>query len=100
MTHEFEGLPLFAPCARVDTSEEAAASIAPEPAATIRQAVYALLRDHRGLTCEEIESRMGLPHQTVSARLWELERQGRAHKSATRRQNFSGRWARVYVVDA
>lgn len=38
-----------------------------------------------GMTCDELEQRLDLPHQTCSARCSELKRDGRVIKSGTRK---------------
>ena len=82
------------PSVPVDTSEEAAASMV-WPAAAMRERIAARL-EREGQTCDELEVLFGWKHQTVSARLWELERAGQIIKSAERRPTRSGRTARVY----
>jgi len=49
-----------------------------------------------GTTCEEIEERTGLPHQSVSARISELLRDGLIHYGSERRKTRAGKSARVY----
>jgi len=83
------------PAEPVDTSEEAAASVSPEPAGTMRQRVLALLM-LGDMTCEEVERSTGWAGNTVRPRLWELERMGLIVKSEGRKANASGRMARVY----
>lgn len=62
--------------------------------------IYAMLRDApRGLTCDEVERGMpDLPHQTVSARIRELELAGVLEKNGNRRATRKGRGAAVYLV--
>lgn len=99
--HELEGMP---PSNGVDTSQDAAESIAPS-AGAIRARIYQMLLE-APMTCDEIEAITGMRHQTVAARLWELEGNGQQangeprpkliEKSDDRRKTRSGRNARVY----
>ena len=99
--HELEGVP---PSNGVDTSQEAAESVAPT-AAAMRARVYQMLLV-RPMTCDEIEVALDLRHQTAAARLWELEGNGTQangmprpkliEKTDERRKTRSGRSARVY----
>ena len=50
----------------------------------------------RGLTSDEVEQRLGMTHQTASARLTELKCRGLA-LPGERRMTRSGRWARALV---
>lgn len=100
-THTLEGMP---PSNGVDTSQEAAESIAPS-AAAIRTRIYQMLLA-KPMTCDEIEVALDLRHQTAAARLWELEGNGKqsdgqprlklVYKTDDRRKTRSGRSARVY----
>lgn len=65
---EWEAVP---PHSRAGTSEEAASSMIPS-AGGLRIKILSEIEGTDGLTCDEIEARLGLPHQTVSARVWEL----------------------------
>jgi len=52
-----------------------------------------------GATSDELEQRSGLPHQTVSPRLWELHHKlGLIVDSGRRRPTVRGRAAIVYVA--
>lgn len=51
-----------------------------------------------GVTCEEVEKKTGLRHQSASARLNELVAAGLAFERARRRKNSSGRSAIPYVA--
>jgi len=88
---------ILAPSVPIDTSEAAAASVSPEPAATWRERCYRIVCAG-GATCEEVELATGLRHQSCAARLWELEGLGHIVKSDVQRRNTSGRFARVYVA--
>lgn len=92
------------------TSKEAAGSISHD-SPILRARVLADIRNTTpptwGATCEETERRLGLSHQTCSARFTELKRLGlisplerspEGGGGLTRRRNRSGRWATVYVA--
>lgn len=51
-----------------------------------------------GMTCDEIERVTGLPHQSASARVHELERARLIVNSGRTRATRAGRRARVWVV--
>ena len=50
----------------------------------------------KGRTCEECEVDLGMRHQTASARIRELVVAGLLEDTKARRQNVTGRTARVY----
>lgn len=83
----------------VDTSIEAARSIAPE-ARTLRMRVHGFisLRGQRGATCEEVERQLGIPHQTASARITELVARDAIYRTGSKRPTSSGRMAGVYLA--
>ncbi len=68
--------------------------------ATLRRRVveYVRARGAFGATSDEIESGLGLPHQTVSARITEAKAAGDLVPSGLRRPTRSGRNAAVLVV--
>ena len=70
---------------------------AARPAPRMRAVILDLLH-HSDATCDDLESLTGWKHQTVSARLWELERDGLIWKTQRRAQTRSGRWARMYSL--
>ena len=93
----------IAPHQPTATSAEAAAAL--ENGVRLRAAVLDALRAHPvGLTDEELEDRLGLRHQTVSARRRELVLLGLAGHARdaagarVRRMNGSGRSAWVWTV--
>jgi predicted transcriptional regulator len=49
-----------------------------------------------GLTCDELEQETGLAHQTASARVNALWRDGLIQRTAEKRKTRSGRFAFVY----
>ena len=96
-----------APHNGIETSQEAAESIG-DLLQGIRKAIYELLREFPcGLTCDEVEQRINLKHQTASARLNEMVEMGHAtfrvnqetNKPFTRKTR-SGRNARIYFFVA
>lgn len=68
--------------------------------ATLRRRVIAYVAGlgDAGATSDEIEVALGLPHQTVSARITEAKAGGELVKSGDRRPTRSGRKAAVLVV--
>ena len=80
-----------------ETSEEAAKSI---DAGSIRDRVRALIEDMGclGATDEELEKKLGMRHQTISARRRELVLMGKAKDSGVKRRTTSGRKAVVWVA--
>ena len=88
-----------------ETSQEAAESVG-DLLNGWRKAVYQLLKEFPcGLTCDEVEQRLSLKHQTASARLNELQQLGHASmrinpetKKPFTRKTRSGRNARIYFV--
>ena len=82
-----------------DTSEAAAASV--EGDLTRREAQVLEVFKAAGAawcTTDEVEARLGLTHQSVSARVSTLAKVGRLVKSEARRKTRSGRAAAVYVL--
>jgi hypothetical protein len=59
--------------------------------------VYRSLHAARG-TCDDVEERTGLPHQSCSPRFGELDRMGRIQKTGERKRTRLGRWAAVWKV--
>lgn len=89
----------YPPFNATDTSQAAAATVAPDTA-TMRAHVEQCVQRSGpyGLTCDDVEQRLGLRHQTASARLWELHHKlGVIADSGRRRRTASGRLAIVYV---
>ena len=85
-----------------ETSEAAAVSIEEKLGPMCRLVRSALADARDGLTCEEVEEKTGLKHQTASARLKQLQDAGYAewrkdeHGNHRKRPNTSGRNAKVY----
>ena len=79
----------------VDTSKDAAHGIKP---VAVRKgaAILRALAMHHPMTCFELEIHFGWPHQTVSARLRELELKGLARKTDKRRPTRGKATGRVY----
>ena len=92
-----------APHNGTETSQQAAESIR-DLLGGMQKTVYSALKEALlGLTCDEIEQRLSLKHQTASARLNDLQRLGLAivhidpkTNKPFRRPTRSGRNARVY----
>jgi hypothetical protein len=82
------------------TSRAAAKSVKGS-AGSMRQWVLSYIARCRknGATCEEIEARLNMLHQTASARLRELAIEDRIRVIGYR-ETSTGRKARVYVVNA
>lgn len=88
------------PYSEPTTSKEAAMSMAGKAEAQ-REAVYEHVSTAQlGATCDEVETVLGLPHQSASARLWELcgnnQLPARIVKTEEKRKTRTGRNARVY----
>ena len=79
-----------------ETSKAAAESIK-ESTSSIRAKIYALIAaSDFGMTCDEVEAKTNLLHQTASARVRELVLQKRIADSGAKRKTRSGRGAVVY----
>jgi predicted transcriptional regulator len=78
-----------------DTSMEAWESIA-NCAGKIRKRVFDFIQEQGRASCEEIEISLCLSHQTASARLSELKRDGFIKICTQRARTRSGRSARIY----
>lgn len=80
-----------------DTSRAAAKSMQTE-AAILRDRIYrAIETSDKGMTCDEVEAKLGLTHQTASARVNELMNTDRIIDSQQRRDTRSGRKAVVWI---
>lgn len=80
-------------------SEAAAESIAKDTP-RLRRLVFEEIRDAGGLTSDECEERLGMRHQTCSARVHELMTEGKIRDSGMRRKTRSGRTATVWVAES
>jgi predicted transcriptional regulator len=78
------------------TSLQAFASIRPV-AGAMREEIIGQLREYGGATCDELEHLNGWRHQTASARINELKRDGLIMPDGTR-PTRSGRKATVWVL--
>lgn len=86
------------PSGKRSTSKAAAESIE-SSASGLRGLVYDTLKNHpKGLTTDEVEVILDMRHQTISARMWELERRGQIGDTGNRRKTRSNRMARVMKV--
>lgn len=83
-----------------DTSEIANRMASPEARARQRSEILECIvkEGNRGMTSEEVEVRLGRPHQSVSARISELAVMGSIWYGNTRRLTARGRPARVYFA--
>ncbi len=79
-----------------ETSIIAARSVT-ESADQMRSRVLVAIREAGGATCDEVEVSLEMKHQTASARIRELQLEGRVRDSGTRRKTRSGRPAVVWV---
>lgn len=82
-----------------DTSKAAAESMIKDTS-RLRALVYEEIKDagSTGLTCDEVEVRLKLRHQTASARVNELMNRNRIVDSGVRRKTRSLRNAVVWIV--
>ena len=103
--YQQRNLPFFTPTPahnHTETSKEAAVSIEDKLGPMCRVVRSALADAPDGLTCEEVEVKTGLKHQTASARLKQLQDAGYAewrpdkNGNHRKRPNSSGRNAKVY----
>lgn len=98
MQLEFPLGPKPAPFARGSvTSQAAAASVNGCLTHLQGKVLYAIQHAPFGMTCDEVELYTDLSHQTASARVNELARQGKIQGVGTR-PTRSGRKATVWVV--
>jgi len=79
------------------TSVAAADSVAGS-AQAMRQRVLRFIRETGGATCDEVERKLELMHQTASARIWELRKAGFIRDSGATRKTRSGRAAVVWQM--
>jgi uracil-DNA glycosylase family 4 len=82
-----------------DTSEKAADSIA-SSASSLRDFVFGIIEASGagGLTCDGVEVESHMSHQTTSARINELAKEGRIIDSGRQRPTRSGRLAVVWLA--
>lgn len=90
---------LFVPVAHNSpTSAEAAASLSScVVAAQEGQVLDAIAGSDQGMTSDAIEARLGLRHQSASARIWGLRKKGLIHDSGRVAPTRSGRSAVLWV---
>lgn len=81
-----------------DTSQEAFDSIIPH-LGRIEAEVFRVISEagSRGATSDEVEVQLEMRHQTVSSRIWALNRRGVVKDSGQRRPTRSGRNAAAWV---
>lgn len=82
---------------RGNTESEAANPVASTKEIQCEHIIAFMLRTGDA-TCDETEDRLGLIHQSASARFSELKRDGRILATGERRLTRSGRYAAVYRV--
>lgn len=82
-----------------ETSVAAARSIEPTAVSLCGRVLEAIraTREH-GLTCDDVKSRLGLSHQTGSARIWDLHRRDLICDSGKRRPSATGRASIVWIA--
>lgn len=76
--------------------ETSIAALASIDAGTLRDIVYTAIVDAGDATCDELEIKLGLTHQTTSARVHELMKGHHIIDSGARRPTRSGRAATVW----
>lgn len=87
------------PPANRDPNSQAAAASMVDIAPGKRREVYLLVRDHGPIATWQLEGLTGWPHETVSARVYELHRMG-AIVRAGANTTPSGRKAHTYLAVA
>jgi DNA-binding transcriptional ArsR family regulator len=81
------------------TSVEAFQSTSPESRETLKTKIFEFIAGFDGIaTCELAEDTLGLSHQSASARISELLRDGRIYIEKKRGKTRTGRGCRVYRV--
>jgi hypothetical protein len=81
---------------RGDTSTAAAKSVEISATALRKKVLDYVSSQYDGVTCDEVEAKLVMRHQTCSARIRELVMFGQLIDTGRRRQTRSGRSARVY----
>lgn len=84
----------------VDVQKDAAQTITPptrEGSCGARVHAFITSRGLQGATCDEVEAALGLPHQTASARVYDLAGGGQITADGQTRKTRSNRKARVWV---
>lgn len=79
-----------------DTSRQAAESMEGSVRSIRLRVLRLIVEAPFGMTCDEVERRLGGRHQTISARIRELVQQGAVRDTGLRRMTSSGRSARIY----
>jgi Fic family protein len=87
------------PRGKIDTSQASFESIrGTQRAKDADRILEYLVLVPTGLTCDEVESGLGLSHQTASARFNDLMRWGFTERLGEKRATRSGRKARVWTL--
>jgi DNA-binding MarR family transcriptional regulator len=81
-----------------DTSIAALRSLDEETVTRNRLRILKFVAEQDGATCDEIEAATGMKHQSASALITRLSRQGRLRDTGERRLTRSGRAATVWGV--
>lgn len=79
-----------------DTSRAAAESVVKDVTRLRRAVLDAIGTEPDGLTCDQVEERLGIRHQTASARVRELAQLGLIIDTGERRKTRSGRSAAIW----
>lgn len=97
MNDTYDGDLFSAPYVKGSETSKAAAKSIKESASSIRAKIFVMIESSPdGMTCDEVEAKTGLLHQTASARVRELVLQKRISDSGVKRKTRSGRGAVVY----
>lgn len=84
-----------------ETSREAALSVVPLLSGMASRILTAIrARGTFGMTCDDVEVVLGMPHQTVSARFRDLFERGMIARTDKKRKTRSGRNAFVYIANS
>lgn len=89
---------MTAPYIKGSATSEAAAKSMEQSLSTLQKKLLVLVTESgkRGMTCDELEHRTNIRHQTLSARVRELYLRGRIYRTKRTRTTRSGRQAVVY----
>ncbi len=90
----------YIPTNGTPTSDLAAESMRPTVRKIRERVADAITSSAFGMTCDEIEQRLALTHQTASARVYDLRKLGAIRDSGFVRHTRSGRKAIVWVPAA
>lgn len=91
-------LPIRRPHNGTPTSRQAAESLSEQRLGADEARIVATVQQHGPLTCDALELRTGLSHQTCSARIRGLVQKQRLRDSGTTARTRSGRVAVCWVA--